>query len=451
MNLTEAVKEFADRLSDELSPAMGGEPGGSLARLIDSVARAGVDDRELLVLMAELTRLLNLTTTALAGVSEAAARSGLPTRKRVRSVVDLLKGLGHSPAAAHRLARVGGVAATLPSLSRQARAGGVSVEHVDAVGRGIAFVEKRIPLDSAAREDLARRLTVQETPADVARRARELALEWAPELDESDPDSVPVAENSELNEMSLAVGADGRISATLDVDVLTGEELSAALDRLCRPVPLPDGSPDPRAVGRRRADAFGQIVRSFLSGRDRPSSGGVLPHVTLVVPSRTEERVSGRRSEAEQRVSSLGYTGPVSSATVGLVLCDAAVRRIVVDGESVPLDVGREQRLVTAGIRRALEVRDRGCAFPGCGRPVGWTDAHHCIPWSQGGETSLDNSVLLCRMHHTLIHQSGWEVFIGHDRYPWFREPADTDQPHRPRRELRSNARRTLTSAPAAA
>ncbi len=63
----------------------------------------------------------------------------------------------------------------------------------------------------------------------------------------------------------------------------------------------------------------------------------------------------------------------------------------------------------------------------------------------------LSNGVLLCRMHHTLIHQSGWEVFIGHDGHPWFLEPIDPARPDRPRVPIRSHARRTMTVHAAAA
>ncbi|WP_420896607.1 HNH endonuclease, partial [Mycolicibacterium neoaurum] len=97
-------------------------------------------------------------------------------------------------------------------------------------------------------------------------------------------------------------------------------------------------------------------------------------------------------------VDRLGFAGPVSAATAELIACDATLTSVIVDQSGVPLDVGRAERLFTPAIRRALGVRDGGCAHPGCGRPVSWCDAHHIQPWSHGGETSLDNGVLLCRL-----------------------------------------------------
>ena len=123
----------------------------------------------------------------------------------------------------------------------------------------------------------------------------------------------------------------------------------------------------------------------------------------------------------------------------------------LLDENGVPLNVGREKRLFTPGIRKALVLRDRGCAFPGCGAPPSWCDGHHVDHWEHGGQTCLDNGVLLCRRHHMLIHHGGWEVFIGHDRHPWFVPPADPDHPQRFREPMRSNARRTLTLLPGAA
>jgi hypothetical protein len=77
------------------------------------------------------------------------------------------------------------------------------------------------------------------------------------------------------------------------------------------------------------------------------------------------------------------------------------------------LDLGRATRVVPPALRRALAVRDGGCAAVGCDRPPPWTDAHHLDHWLHGGKTSLDNLVLLCRVHHRAVHEGGWR--LGHD------------------------------------
>jgi len=78
-----------------------------------------------------------------------------------------------------------------------------------------------------------------------------------------------------------------------------------------------------------------------------------------------------------------------------------------------PLSVGRARRTIPAAMRRALSLRDRGCAYPGCDRPPEWTDAHHIRHWADGGETALSNLVLLCRLHHRRVHEEGWKLSRG--------------------------------------
>ena len=85
--------------------------------------------------------------------------------------------------------------------------------------------------------------------------------------------------------------------------------------------------------------------------------------------------------------------------------CDAKVIPAVLGGASEPLDVGRATRVIPPAIRRAVVLRDRTCRFPGCDRPQAWCDAHHVLHWSDGGPTSLQNLLLLCRAHHRSVHE----------------------------------------------
>jgi hypothetical protein len=74
--------------------------------------------------------------------------------------------------------------------------------------------------------------------------------------------------------------------------------------------------------------------------------------------------------------------------------CDAGIIPAICDDNGIPLDIGRERRLFTGAIRRALVLRDKGCALPGCDRPPKWTDGHHLKHWSDGGTTCLAKQVL---------------------------------------------------------
>ena len=80
------------------------------------------------------------------------------------------------------------------------------------------------------------------------------------------------------------------------------------------------------------------------------------------------------------------------------------------------VDVGRSERVVPGATRRALNVRDKGCRWPGCDRTASWTAAHHVIHWTHGGLTDLNNLVLLCAHHHWSVHDGGWDLAWAGDR-----------------------------------
>ncbi|MGU3498388.1 DUF222 domain-containing protein [Mycobacterium sp. C31M] len=426
---------------DDLTPSAvpDEDVGRTLFHLLDSPRI--VDEPALLSVLVAAVTARNLFDFVIASAVAAAERLGVPARKHLKSGSDLLTSIGMSPGAAQRAVRVGRAAPDLAALTRAQRLGGVGIEFADAVGLGVAHVHSRVPLSEEDRATVVTKLMIKTTPAEVAEKARAIAIDRAAKQSPGDR-AVPVAEDADLNVMTVVRTGEGRTAITLDLDQQTAEEFMAASDPLTRPVLLPDGSPDPRSPGRRRADALGQIVRTYLSHSDRPMSGGVLPHVTLIRPPQTG-------TNTDERVDQLGFTGPVSTATADLIACDSTLTRVIVDHTGVPLDVGRSERLFPPHIRKALGIRDGGCAFPGCGRPVSWCDAHHIVPWSEGGTTCLDGGVLLCRMHHTLIHHSDWQVYLGRDRHPWFIPPHDPTGPQPD--HLRSHARRTLTDLPTAA
>ena len=103
----------------------------------------------------------------------------------------------------------------------------------------------------------------------------------------------------------------------------------------------------------------------------------------------------------------------VSAETSRRMACDAAVVAMVHAKDGSMLNVGRRTRTIPPHIRRALEERDRGCRFPGCG--CRFTEAHHVEHWADGGETSLGNTLLLCRRHHRAVHEGRVKVSVNSD------------------------------------
>ena len=103
----------------------------------------------------------------------------------------------------------------------------------------------------------------------------------------------------------------------------------------------------------------------------------------------------------------------VSMETSQRLACDASLVRMRHDVDGAVLDVGRKTRTIPPSIRRALAARETGCRFPGCTSRR--CDAHHIAHWADGGATSLDNLVLLCRRHHRAVHEGGFAVIAGLD------------------------------------
>ncbi|HWW10236.1 MAG TPA: HNH endonuclease, partial [Candidatus Acidoferrales bacterium] len=134
-----------------------------------------------------------------------------------------------------------------------------------------------------------------------------------------------------------------------------------------------------------------------------PSVHGQRPHLMLTAS------VDALAGSPQAMPAELALAGPVHAETARRIACDASVSALTVAG-SEPLSVGREKRSIPAALRRALAHRDRGCRFPGCDRPPEWTDGHHVTHWAHGGETSVANLVLLCRVHHRRVHDEGWSL-----------------------------------------
>src|SRR6202171_3768922 len=101
---------------------------------------------------------------------------------------------------------------------------------------------------------------------------------------------------------------------------------------------------------------------------------------------------------------------PVSATTIERLACDSSIARVLLNSESLVIDVGRSKRVVSEPGRRALTARDGHCTWRECDRPPSRSAAHHLVHWIHGGTSDLDNLVLLCHRHHWMVHEGGWQV-----------------------------------------
>jgi hypothetical protein len=255
----------------------------------------------------------------------------------------------------------------------------------------------------------------------------------------------------------LAATLEGMVAVDGLLEAEAGQTLLAALEPLARPA----SAQDARSGGQRRADALTELARRALEGGRLPQTGGVRPQLTVLVDLDSLVGHPGTGSLGGDTAC-----GPVDPEACRRLACDGAVTRVLVtrhprlhghhdpghhghdpgpyvdpggqrghhdpDGDqglaaqlraaaallppvlggapSQPLDVGRTSRVVSPAQRTALAVRDGGCVFPGCDRPLAWCEAHHLWHWLHGGPTDLDNLALLCRAHHRAVHEGGWQL-----------------------------------------
>ena len=295
-------------------------------------------------------------------------------------------------------------------------------------------------IERALRTDAARRLDpdtwaeVEVQLADWARLYRpdelaRLARILIDALDQDGPD--PDDEEPLVNELHLSknrTGGGGRIKGRLD---------AATFDAVARAIQTHLAPTDPtmvgeeKTLGERQADALAAICEQALDDGNLPAEGGERPHITAIMNFETM-RTQARGLELE-------FGGHTTAAEARRLLCDCKITPVVLGGHGQPLDVGRTRRTVTPPQRKAVAARDGGCAHPGCDKTPRRCQVHHIIHWIHGGETNITNLVMLCRTHHSEIHESGWKIQMRHGN-PEFIPPKWMDPHQRPRRNARASS-----------
>ena len=361
------------------------------------------------------------THTAPIDALQVAEKSGSTTRR-------LLIEMGFPPAVATRTARIADSLGMLGKVEACAADGRLSGEIVDAIVRGVSTIEKRSPkaLSDDERAVYETELLTQAlsgaTPAEIQKHAQTIGNTIA-----DDEDGIPACDDRSLDTLSHHLTDDSRVDIHANVTQTVGEKFIAMIDERSVPRPEPDGTLDRRSADQRRADALETLLDQAAAGASMDTIGTPRTQTLLTIPA------DGGNP------ASLPWTGSTTQATAKRLSCDGTLTEVIIDGETVPLQMGRERRLFPPHLRKAIIIRDENCIK--CGAPPSHTQVHHIKHWTDDGETELDNGCLLCQRCHTQVHHNGWDIMMGFDRHPWLIPPADVDPQ---RRALPAYNRRTM-------
>lgn len=235
---------------------------------------------------------------------------------------------------------------------------------------------------------------LRHTASHVAERCRELRM--------GSEESIDVAARAFANR-SLRVRRDrqrGMMSVSIDIPLDCGELFEKALDKARddEVLEIPDLAESSWSI--RQADAFVNMVNAYLCGDtvgDRTSNATNDNH--LVTIHVDQSALAGNKGRSALPIES-----------VKRLCCDSQAVVITEDDNGEPLNIGRKSRIVSTAISRAVRARDKHCCtFPGCNNRR-YLHCHHVEHWSNGGETSLGNLMLLCTRHHTLVHEGGFRI-----------------------------------------
>ncbi|MGH3898346.1 MAG: DUF222 domain-containing protein [Pseudonocardiaceae bacterium] len=310
----------------------------------------------------------------------------------------------------------------LPATAAALAAGAIGTGQLRVITETMVLMPTSVP--EPARERIEADLAGHARDFDP-RRLRIIAQRM---LDVADPDGPEPAEDASpvtpaRGELWLRDRRDGRLGLEGWLDAEHGSMVRALIEQLTARRPTTDGVADDRTVPQRHADALIELCERARAAEGFPTTAGEPPHVTVTIDWDALRTGLG--------TATLDYGQLITAATARRIACDCKLIPVVLGGAGEPLDVGRAQRTVPLGIRRALVARDRGCAFPGCHRPPRRCEAHHITHWSDGGETSVANCCLLCVMHHQQVHLQGWDITVQGGRVE-FRPPAIIDPDRRP-------------------
>jgi hypothetical protein len=325
-----------------------------------------------------------------------AGRRGTATSAGASSLTDWVAALSPSLRVqdAHQLVTVA-TACDLPChapLADELASGALPVRKAARVLSALAQIKPFVSAqDYVADQHILIPLAVTGTDRDLTMATRHLVAVAAPERD---TERLATGQR-QARSLTERPSAGGMTEFLWRLDPEGTAIVRAALSPLARPVPDADG-PDPRSPAQRRSDALLTVVGRGVGAPGEVPTTAKAQVVVTIGYDQLVGRLTGLATTMSEE--------QLSPATVRRVACDADILPVVLGSAAEVLDQGRAVRLATPAQHKRLWMRDKGCTYPGCSIPAQWCDAHHVEHWSRGGPTNLSNLALLCRRHHTVVH-----------------------------------------------
>lgn len=291
-----------------------------------------------------------------------------------------------------------------PILGEALFDGVVTAGHLDAISRGVRIAgDEREAFLNLVPDliEVASEMSVADFAALVTSSAKGFVTDGGLALFESQRKSTHLKMwNDKEGMLHLRGSFDPESGAVLQSRLQT--TLEAMFHSGDKAVPI-DHHPWVEANDHRRARALVALVAGSSGSGDARVRSDVVVHIDL------DTLVHGLSTSSTHR-SAFGADLPVE--TIRRISCDAGIIPLVLNGAGVPLDIGRSQRLASAGQRRALEGSHTTCAFPRCEVAYHHCQIHHIDYWENGGRTDLANMVPLCSRHHHFAHEGGWTLSL---------------------------------------
>jgi len=222
----------------------------------------------------------------------------------------------------------------------------------------------------------------------------------------ADPKGYAATEADLVENRSLRISTDEDSGAVFLSGVFDSES-GAVIRTVLEPLARRSGAGDHRPYDRRMADAMVDVAWHHLDNGLVPQNGSQRTHLQVTTSIETLKALDGAPA------AELEFSLPISAKAVERLACDCSLTRILLNSDSMVIDVGRAKRVISGPARKALNVRDRGCTWPGCERPPSWTSGHHIKHWIRGGTNEPPNLTLLCYRHHWMVHEGGWQIVRG--------------------------------------